>query len=345
MDEQRAEAPWVRRWQSPQWRAEAVAWVDEVLAARGVTRTGEVEQPRVRMWSTQLIVPTDAGRLWFKENCPGVAHEAALVAALVAVAPDHVVPPAGVEPVRGWMLTPDHGQTLREAGRNDVVTWQRVLAEYADLQRRTVDAGPALTSAGLPVRLPGSLAGWLGERLTALGTLPRGHPRRLAPDLVARVQAVLPLLDKAGALLAGGPVPPALDHNDLHDNNAFVPTAGETTLRFFDFGDAVWAHPFSSMTVVLNVVTDPDGLALDAAAADRLLAGYLEQWTDLAPMAELQQLLDAALVVGRVHRFHTWDRCLSDVPAEASGEHATAPAAWLELLAASLEPGGSPRLL
>ncbi len=72
-------------------------------------------------------------------------------------------------------------------------------------------------------------------------------------------------------------MPLALDHNDLHDNNAFVSTGAEATLRFFDFGDALWAHPFGSMLVVLNVVTDPDGLDLDAARIAWLLDAYLER--------------------------------------------------------------------
>ena len=44
-------------WSSPAWRAEAVAWVDERLAAACLQRTGEVEQPRVRPWATVLRVP------------------------------------------------------------------------------------------------------------------------------------------------------------------------------------------------------------------------------------------------------------------------------------------------
>jgi hypothetical protein len=345
VDEERSAPPWVRRWRSARWRAEAVAWVDDVLADHGIRRTGEVDQPRVRLWSTALTVPTDAGRFWFKENCPGIAHEAAVVATLADLAPDHVVAPAGVHPGRGWMLTPDHGLTLREASRGDEATWARVLAEYADLQRRTVGQGAALAAAGLPALRPGQVASWVADRLAVLGDLPAGHPRRLDPALVARVSAVLPRLAELGVLLAEGPVPLALDHNDLHDNNTFVPTTDETTLRFFDFGDAVWAHPFSSLTIVLNVVTDPDGAAFDDAAVDRLLTGYLERWTDLAPLPELVRLLDAALVMGRVHRFHTWDLCFTDVPADAVGELGGSAALWLELLAASLEPGGSPRAL
>lgn len=336
---------WEREWATEAWRDRATTWVDEVLAGHGIVRTGEVEQPRLRMWSTALTVPTDADRFWFKVNCPGLRSEAAVVATLAGLAPDHVVAPFGVDPVRGWMLTPDHGQTLREAGRSDEASWRRVVAEYADLQRRTVGSEDELLGAGLPALRPEEAAGYLRDQLDGLASLPTDHPRYVDPGLVARVRQVLPDLEKLGAVLAGGPVPLALDHNDLHDNNTFVPTETETTLRFFDFGDALWAHPFGSMMIVLNVVTDPDGLNLDEAAVTRLCDAYLERWTDLAPLQELHDLLDAALVLGRVHRYLSWVRCFEGVPREALGEHAGSPALWLELLAECLEPGGSPRVL
>jgi hypothetical protein len=336
---------WEQEWATQRWRDQATAWVDEVLEEHRIARTGEVEQPRLRLWSTALTVPTDAGRFWFKVNCPSLRVEAAVVGTLAGIAPDHVVAPIGVDADRGWMLTPDHGQTLREAGRNDERTWLRVVAEYADLQRRTVAHGPALKEAGLPELRPEDAAGYVQDQVGWLSTLPAGHPRYVDPALLERVRKVLPDLDKRGAALAGGPVPLALDHNDLHDNNTFVPAETETTLRFFDFGDALWAHPFGSMMIVLNVVTDPDGLDLDQAGVARLIDAYLERWTDHAPLPELHDLLDAALVLGRVHRYLSWDRSLVDVPPEAVGQYAESPAVWLELLAQCLEPGGSPRVL
>ena len=55
---------------SPHWRAGAEAWISRRLAERSVAIVGPVRQPRVRPWSTQLTVPTDAGEVWFKANCP-----------------------------------------------------------------------------------------------------------------------------------------------------------------------------------------------------------------------------------------------------------------------------------
>ena len=48
-------------WSSPGWRAAAESWLDEQLAAAGIERTGEVEQPHLRPWATVLKAPTPAG--------------------------------------------------------------------------------------------------------------------------------------------------------------------------------------------------------------------------------------------------------------------------------------------
>lgn len=326
-----------RHWASPEWRAEVLAWIDDALAAHGIARTGEVEQPRLRMWATSLTVPTDRGRFWFKENCPGQAFEAGLVDVLARLVPDQVVPPLAVQVGRGWMLSPDHGAVLGSLDRTDEAMWTRVVTEYADLQRATVDHRDELVGAGLDPVLPAGAADHLAHRLDALGALPVGHPRRIEPALNKRLNRGLPRLAELGTLLADGPVPCALDHNDLHHNNAFLPVAGETRLRFFDFGDAVWAHPFGSMRVTLNVITDEWKVGDDDPAVRRIVDAYLERWSDLAPVAELRPLFDAALVLARLHRFVSWERCLVDVRPEEMGDWGESPVMWLERLAEALD--------
>ena len=63
------------------------AWADERLAAAGLARTGDVEQPRVRPWATVLRMPTSGGTVWLKATGPEVAFEVGLYELLVRVAP------------------------------------------------------------------------------------------------------------------------------------------------------------------------------------------------------------------------------------------------------------------
>ncbi len=68
----------VTAWSSTSWRDSAVSWLDEQLAAAGIERTGEVEQPHLRPWATVLKAPTTDGPVWLKAAGPGTAFQAAL---------------------------------------------------------------------------------------------------------------------------------------------------------------------------------------------------------------------------------------------------------------------------
>src|SRR6478609_8969860 len=113
-------------WTSRSWRDEAEAWIHHAVVNAGQELTGPIEQVRVRLWSTQLTVPTTAGMLWFKENHPGQVAEAAVIDELARIAPEHVVAPLAVERSRGWLLSPDHGKTLATLATIDERTWCRV---------------------------------------------------------------------------------------------------------------------------------------------------------------------------------------------------------------------------
>ena len=85
-------------WTDPEWLAGAHAWVEEQSDALGLVRTGDVEQPHVRVWSTVLKVPTTAGPVWFKANHGPLQHEAALVTLLAERVPDRVRAAPGRRP-------------------------------------------------------------------------------------------------------------------------------------------------------------------------------------------------------------------------------------------------------
>ncbi|WP_337060271.1 hypothetical protein [Kineococcus sp. G2] len=91
--------------------AEVLRW-----AAGHQEVTGEPVLVKRRPWSRVWWLPTPAGRAWLKACPPAVAHEVALVAALAAHGVPHVLGPLAADPGRGWLLLPDGGPTLREAG-------------------------------------------------------------------------------------------------------------------------------------------------------------------------------------------------------------------------------------
>jgi hypothetical protein len=308
----------------------------ERLAALGGTSTGPVRTVRVRAWSILRQVPTSTGLVWFKANVPGNGFEAAVVEALAGWAPDFVVPPLAVDPDQGWLLSPDGGPTLRAAmaDRPDPTRWAELLSRYAELQRLVAPHGDRLVGLGLPDLRPGRMPAALADLLADPTVI-------LAAPVRAALVALIPEYDRWCAELAADGLPPAIQHDDLHDDNVFV---GGAELRFFDWGDACLAHPFGTLLVTLNAAANRFGFDPAGPELARLRDAYLEPWTGLCDQAGLRRSVRLALRVAKVGRAVSWRRALAGAtdlgwqaalggPPRIAPEHASAVGAWLETLA------------
>jgi len=289
----------------------AIDWMDDRLAAAGIVRTGPVPEPRVRAWGTVLTAPTDRGPVWLKAPGPRTVFEVGLYEVLAAAVPDRVLTPIAADTERGWLLLPDGGPTL--GGDLDTVLsgLAEVLPRYAVLQRDLSSHVDSMLAAGVTDMRPTAMPARFDEAVEVARSR-ADHP---ADD--AAIDAVVALRPEFLTWcdrLAASPVPASLDHNDLHPGNVFA--AGT---RFYDWGDAVVAHPFASMLVtlgILRVVHD-----LDDATLHRLRDAYLEPFTDLAPRAELVAEVELACRVAKPARALVWERAL----AAGDGEYRRAP--------------------
>lgn len=300
-------------WSGTAWRSEVADWVAASLAAAGLRQTGPLEQHRMRMWSVQLTVPTDHGLVWFKENHPGQRAEAAVVGVLARLSPEHVVEPIAVEPERGWLLSPDGGPTLSSVEGVegvDLELWRRLVVQFAQLQRQLADHGQELASAGLESLAPADTADVVEQVTDAMRRKPASSATSLTPDEHERVRAALPRIAAMGARLESLPGGVSLQHNDLHANNVFAPRLGEHALRFFDFGDAVWAHPFSVLGVPVRVLCGGLETGPDDQRVRAVVDAYLEEWSDLAPRSDLLEAAELGLRLSCIHRFESWRRLL-----------------------------------
>lgn len=320
-------------WTDPGWRATIEAWALETLRAEGRTVTGPIEQPNVRPWSTALRIRTDAGVVWAKAARPGTAHEARLLTAFATWDVPFVLHPIAADVERAWLLLPDGGPTLRQTrpdgtGDRDLDAWERVLADYATLQRILEARSGELLRIGVPDGRPEALQGTLlrlvdddatwarvADTEAAAAREARSKLRGLGSWVAARV----------GELAASG-IAATIQHDDLHGGNVFAGPAG---YRFFDWGDSVVAHPFGTLVTTLNSLAyrldlDPDGSALY-----RLRDAYLEAWTDVLPRSALCEVLEAALDLGRIGKAAAWDRALAGLDTSDMDGHGDAPAGWL----------------
>jgi hypothetical protein len=302
-----ADGYWVRRWTGDDWFAEADGWVRAQLAAAGLAVSGDPVPYKIRFWAAVWCYPTDHGLFWFKENNPGQAFEAALVGAMAQALPQHVVAPLAIDAERGWFLTADQGPTLGDQEETD---WHRLVIEYADLQRDTIPLQDALLASGLTSLAPSHLSGAVHTVADWFAGLASDHPVRPDPATLAGVRRAAEAVSEVEKLLPGV-VPMALDQNDLHARNVFRPDPAGP-FRFFDFGDAVWGHPFATMAIVREDVDE------------EIVTAYLEKWSDLAPLDVLRQELAIAEPLHTVHRMVSWHRLLAhadEIECAAWGEN------------------------
>ena len=243
--------------------------------------------------------------------------------------------PLAVHPDRPWLLLDDAGPTLRQtrpdgSGDHDLGAWERILAEYAELQR-SLDSNDAVetmlragTPDGRPAALPGELARLLEddawwERLTdeerEEGAVARRTLREHLPDVAA-------LVDELAAL----GIAPSVQHDDLHGGNILVGPDGD---RFFDWGDAVVAHPFATLTVTFNSIAHKLEMPPDDPAFTRLETVYLAAWDGIAPLVDLQRAATIARVLGCIGRALAWERSLSGLQDDEMDGFGDGVAGWL----------------
>ncbi|MFC3503370.1 phosphotransferase [Micromonospora krabiensis] len=313
-------------WADPRWQDEAHAWIETRLAASGRRVTGPVEA-RIRPWSLVWQVPTDAGPVWFKANNPGTRHEAALLGALAELAPGRVLEPIALDAARGWSLLPDGGESLRDLlGRHrDLTHWERLLPEYAALQRATAPRVDHLLDLGVPDHRPERLPTLLADLLDDEESLRVGAAAGLSPEAYGRLRAELPAYAQRCRRLAELAIPATIQHDDLHDGNVFAGPAG---YRFFDWGDASVAHPFGTLLVTLRSVGYGFQLEAGDPALTRLRDAYLEPWTDRHDRRTLAEAADLAVPLTTVSRSLSWRRAL-DTTDPARAEYAEAVPGWL----------------
>ena len=322
-------------WTDAAFRDRFDAWARDRLAESGLRVSGPIDQPHVRPWSTVLRIPTDGGPVWAKALGPGTAHEAALLAAFAAWGSAGIVAPLAVDTELGWILSPDGGPTLRQtrpdgSGDHDLDAWERIIRDYAALQRSSETRVDDLTAAGVPDGRPATVAATLRALVDDedLWDLDLQDPEDRAAVAAARprLTALLPWVADVAAELRELGIASTIQHDDLHGGNIFV---GPDGVRFFDWGDAVVAHPFGTLTVTLNSIAHHAGLAPTDPGLVRVRAAYLETWTDVAPRVDLERQLDLAIELGRIARAAAWKRALRGVPADELEGHGGAPAAWL----------------
>lgn len=320
-------AYWHEEWSSQEWLETVQTWVDHVLEVYQLERAGDLQRRRDRDFSALLAVPTNMGRLWFKASNPNQLHEATLTAQLSELVPHRVPKPLSIEPNLGWSLTPDYGETFMALPAADPAVWQLMLADYATFQQElTTDAHPdQVFNAGVMVLDPEWLPQYLESQLEIHAMTDPDHPFHLDGAAADRLFVNLDQIQQWCHMLADGPVPLMLDHQDLHRHNVLVPATLGAPLRYLDFSDTFWAHPFSSLAKPLRTIAAEFQTKLDPAdpRIAAIIGAYLEKFSSYGTTDELFDLLEPALRMARLQEHQIWMTLMAGTDEDTQRKYAT----------------------
>ncbi len=252
-------------------------------------------------------------------------HEAPLVDWFAARGEALVVPAIATDPGRGWLLVDDESPTLRDspgpdgrAADQELARWTAFLPRYAAVQRRTEGAIDELLALGVPderpERYPEILDGLLADDAiwARVDGADRARTDTARRRLIARTGLVSTLATELAASVA-----PTIDHGDLHGNNVVVGRDG--SLRIFDWGDAVVAHPFTTLTTTMGSFTYHAGLDLDGPELADLREAATGAWSLELPRAELARIAMLALDLGHIGKAAAWERAVRGPAAGRDG--------------------------
>jgi hypothetical protein len=323
----------VAQWSTPAFVETARTWVLDRLGPLGHGLTGEWEQPHVRPWSTAIRFESDAGRLWFKANGPGIRFEAALTAALGRLCPDLVPDVLAADGPRGWSLTRDAGPVLRSVFGPDELwdVWPGLLARYAAAQLSLAEHADELLASGIGVVSPATLPGQARRLLKELAADPADRGG-LSTEQARRVQARLVEYDAWCAELCASGIPLTVQHDDLHSSNVCW-TGSLGTARLIDWGDASWGHPLATMLCTLNSIAFHAGTGVDDPRVTRVRDAFLEPFSRHGNRVELVRWVELARRTGAVTRALSYQAAVRDAPLSVQVEQDWPVRGWfLEVL-------------
>jgi hypothetical protein len=290
--------PWISRlrhlskpellWNDPAWRREAEDWIRARLEP-----TGPIEDERIKPWAAVLRVPTAAGRMFFKEAGPALAHEVRLIEILSRRRPE-LVTEVAFSDERGRMLMPDAGEQLSAVLERDLDLryWEEALPLYAELQIEAGADSAELVAAGAFDRRTVILPALYEELVSApaVGQTPKEY---------AELRRLVPEVRRICEQLASAALPDTINNDDFTDGSIFL---NRGFYRFLDWGDACVSHPFFTLTVTQRVIEIRHDLPLGSPETTRVRDAYLEPFTCLAPRAELDALVEPARRIGQICR-------------------------------------------
>jgi len=307
-------------WSRPGWHARTVAWLDEALEVRGMTRTGALEPQRAWGISSVLRAESSGGAVWLKAAAPGFHAEPAVTRWLATRFPDALPQVLATDDAAILLLMADMpGGTARDlGGEGSAPGAVHLLARIAGA---AMDDLPGLRALGLPERPLARLASDLRAAWS------RADPvvdLRLPPG---RLAALVPWVDAEARNLGALRIPDTLVHGDFHAGNVGLDGAAP---RIFDWSDAALANPLLDATPWMQD-------AETAAESEALWAPWVEAWQGSVPADALAGRRHAVLGLGAAYQLVSLDAILRGMEPELRHSLADSAQAYAAILDAAAQ--------
>jgi hypothetical protein len=283
-----------------------------------------------------MRVPTSEGMLFFKATAGETIFEIALTEKLAGWFPDYMPELVAVDAERGWMLMRDGGARLRDAIRptKDIMPWEPVIAQYADLQIGLAKHVDEVLALGIPDHRLAKLPALYSELLTDESSLMIDQEKGLSSADFQKLQTMKPRFEQICANLAAFGIPETLNNGDFHDGNVLVKNG---RITFFDWGDATVTHPFVStrtwfvsMEIALKMEEDfppptPEML--------QLLERYFVAWQAYGKKEALMSAYTLSRPVASIVKVALWHATITQLEGALREEYAwIVPELWREFL-------------
>jgi hypothetical protein len=284
-----------------------LAWADQVLAARGLARTGPAVQQRTWNLSSVWRLPTTVGDAWLKVVPPFFGHESAMLQLLHAEHPGLVPEPFGAEGPRVLLRDVPGGDNYHAPLEVLLELVRTLVALQAEWTGRVEE----LLALGAP--------DWRPEPFlaSARDVLERTRHELDAPTVAVLERLLAGLPERFAAVAACG-LPDTLVHGDFHPGNTVGTHPNPVVL---DWGDCGVGHPLLDQAAFTARLSDGDRVAV--------LGEWSRVWRERVPGCDPDTAATLLAPVAAVRQAMVYRMFLDNIEPDERCYHATDPATWL----------------
>ncbi len=269
-------------WERLGWFETATQWIDKRLDEIGEPKHRQIEQWKAA-WpaSCVLRIKTPLRKLFFKAYYQKSAPESTVISMLSQNWPKHLPQVVSSDTTKRWLLMEDFGNKSLESA--SIKKRGKALGLFAEIQRYFLQKVDLLIGMGCADMRSEVLFDRFEQLLNDDSALRPGVRGELNTSQIAELRAALPLIRAKFEQLENSEISKTLVHSDFRGGNIAL---NDLDIVFFDWSDAVIAHPFYSVNRYFDFIPPPKGTSkllwrFDPSdhRRNQLLDAYLDKWT------------------------------------------------------------------